>query len=362
MYYNNDRKQRYIDSLNGVNVISPDYIFNKAFKVEERYGKDLCDFVPEEIEDLLYALKTKSTGFLKIALKTLEDYTNFCVVHNYKLKQTMNFYQIMNTTNDKLERFIDMDFRERRYILPLELKDTMDAYFVNDIDKVLFQMLWEGFTGTGMTELMYLKIQDVDFNELTIDLVNENQERVGNWHITQRLADYIKDSRKEHVYRPMTDNMKALRNLVDTDFVFRATHSKRETEDHISRHGLYTRYNKIIKLLDMQYTKIGTIGISSALYLALLVKASDKSLMDDETQFYRVVASYSSRKKVQSGAAIKHQIDFNLNKVSLTEDDIDKDVIETMVKNLDILKNKKDADLKYIDYITRVQQAIGTLI
>ena len=33
-----------------------------------------------------------------------------------------------------------------------------------------------------------------------------------------------------------------------------------------------------------------------------------------------------------------------------------------MVKNLDILKNKKDADLKYIDYITRVQQAIETLI
>ena len=84
--------------------------------------------------------------------------------------------------------------------------------------------------------------------------------------------------------------------------------------------------------------------------------------MDDETQFYRVVASYNGRKKVQSGAAIKHQIDFNLNKVSLTEDDIDKDVIETMVKNLDILKNKKDADLKYIDYITRVQQAIETLV
>ena len=26
------------------------------------------------------------------------------------------------------------------------------------------------------------------------------------------------------------------------------------------------------------------------------------------------------------------------------------------------LKNKKDADLKYIDYITRFQQAIGTLV
>ena len=94
MYYNEDRKKRYLDSLNGVNIVSPEYIFKKTSKVEERYGKDLCDFVPEEIEDLIYVLKSRSTIFLKIALKVLEDYTNFCVVHNYKLKQTMNFYQI----------------------------------------------------------------------------------------------------------------------------------------------------------------------------------------------------------------------------------------------------------------------------
>ena len=362
MYYNEERKKHYIDSLNGVNESIPVYVFKITKKTEEYYEKDICDFVPEEIEGMLYTLKSKSIAFIKIFMALFADYTEFCIRNNYRKISNINYFELLNGDAETFDRYIDKDFRERRYILPNELVDIMAVHFINEIDKVMFQMLWEGFGGEKMSNLRLLKHSDVDYQNKKIKIINGEGKSEGEKHVSDRLLSYIKESKHETHYMPnIGEDTKFKKSfIVGSDYVFKPMDTKR-SGDTIGSATIYGRYNNLINKLDMNYTKVGTIGTSNLLYLALLLKYVGANSEKNEPKMYRLLGSLYHMYIIDSGMFVKYKIEYNYKNTELTKDDIDKDIINTYIKNIDLLKKQEDRAGLHA-YMTEIQGVLKDII
>lgn len=362
-FYNEDVKLHYIKSLNGVNEGLVRHLFKRLKYSEELYDKDICNFVPEEIEDAIYSIRTKSVAFLKIFLSMLIDYTDFCVRNNYRQVNNINYFQLLNDTALSLDRFIDMDFKEKRYILPKDLAEISSMYLANDIDKVMMEMLWLGFSGKELCELTCLKYNDIDFENKLIPIVDEDENITGKCYVPNKLLDNIKSSKHEDKYVSLSSIRHSVKPLVaNSPYVFKPSLRKDNYLNKLTKHGIYGRYNAIQEALSMEYTKISTIGFSNPLYLGLLLKYIDNGLLEDESVFYRTLYCMHNRKSVISGRPLQIKIEFNIKNIELEEDDIDKELIEMYILNLELLQGMSNINNTLVNYINRVIEALKTLL
>ena len=362
-FYNEDVKLHYIKTLNGVNEGLVRHLFKRLKYSEELYNKDICDFVPEEIEDAIYSIKTKSVAFLKIFLSTLIDYTNFCMKHNYRQVNNINYFELLNESALSLDRFIDLDFKEKRYILPKDLAEISDMYIINDIDKVMMEMLWLGFSGREIGELTCLKHSDINYKDKIIPIMGKDEKITGRWYVTNRLLKNIESSKGDSEYVSMTNLRYSPKPLVvESPYVFKASRRKDKMSNKTTKHAIYGRYEAIQKALSLEYTKISTIGDSSALYLGLLLKYIDVNLLEDDSVFYRMLFSYRNKKGVVTGRPLQIDMEFNMKNTDLEEDDIDKDLVEMYISNLKLLREMSNVNNTLVNYIDRVLEALKTLL
>lgn len=329
-YYN---KQQKIHFLKIKKAERMNYtLFNRSKETEEHYQKDLSEFNLEQIEDLLFSIKCSSVKLLKIIIAFYKEYTDFCTVNNYRIG--INYYELIPTTQEYLERYIDKDIRDNRYMYPNELENILDAYMESDSLKFFFRALWEGF---DMDNIILLKPSDVNFENSTMNIINRKGNIIGNRYISKTLLSYIKETINETEYVSMGSTAKTA-PLINNGYILKTTARKKSIEgEPIKKMTLYQRYNVAIEYMDKPYLKIANIGYSYSCYLGLLLKMVSANILNNK-DFYKLLACIQKH-SATSIHTIVEKLNYNLQNKNLQEKDINKDMIRTYILNIKDLQN-----------------------
>lgn len=157
---------------------------------ENKYGKDLSEFTPEEINGLL---KDKSSG----SFKTLETLFPFC-------RQYARF--IGEETGVRNDYLITLSYDDLRNIVPEKMEEDGSRAISREVvlgvcttlenprDKVLVLGLFEGISGKQMSEFLEIRPEDVFDHHVYI------RSRDLDLPISDALSQYFKDAMKAERY------------------------------------------------------------------------------------------------------------------------------------------------------------------
>ena len=302
--YNSVQKYHYLNTLkDSANVTT---LFLKISKVEKRIGKDACDFVPEEIEDLIFSIKSKSIAYLKSVINMLTKYTDWCIIDNRRNINNINFYQIFNIMNIKVyDNFIDLDFKEKRYPMINDFEKMIED--LNPIDRLMMYLLYNGVGGPQLCELRNMKDIDIEDNNICIRNINGDFERT--LPCPTKMIYYVATAKDEEVYG--RNNVVSKLDM-NSDLVFKPA-LRKNSKDKISNMTLYDRYKKACSDIGLSpyFTDINNIKLASIVNLSQILYFLDPTFIES-SEFFRVLRTLHLHKPVQSGAPLKNKILFNL--------------------------------------------------
>lgn len=350
MFYNPERKQHFLDNV-GENALA--YIFAKIGLVEEYYKTDVCDFSYEQIETALYKLESRSVNLLGAALRTLEEYFQFCVDNNYVKENKINLFNLIGRSSDDLSRFIDKDARDNMFVSLKELDTILATYSLNASDDLLLRMLWEGFGGKELSEIRFLKKSDL-LDDYKINVRNEKEEIVGQRKISKRLYIAIKDASTETIYEKLKfgDSTRLIthqKDLFDSPYVLRMVRTGKAEMPYFSNNALYLRYKRLVTFLDLRSSKIDELNVSGIVYLGLLLKYAGHKF--SEVDFYKLLNAYLKGSTINSTTLrnkISHYVSNERN--MLKTEEIDLNMIDVFMENLLIAKEKVQGEPALPDF------------
>jgi hypothetical protein len=164
--YNNNIKEEYLSKLNTSSEYMLRNIFNKSESYEEGKGKDICDFIENEIIEFLHGLFSSSSVTLLSYVSMLRTYTQWCCDNNINADHINHFDMI---TVDMVNSCINKMIMESKYISLEELENTMED-IVNVCDKALIYALFYGICGEDCIELTNITTNDINFTTQEIKL------------------------------------------------------------------------------------------------------------------------------------------------------------------------------------------------
>lgn len=331
-YYNKQQKIHFLEIKKAERMNYT--LFNRSKETEEFYEKDLSDFNPEQIDDLMFSVKCSSVKLLKIIIAFYKDYTDFCSQNNYRTG--INYYELISTEQEYLERYIDKDVRDNRYIYPNELENISDAYMISDSLKFFFRALWEGF---DMDNIILLKPSDVDFSKSTMNILDKKGNIIGVKYISKTLLNYIKETLEETEYTSMGATSKTT-PLIDNGYILKAGYNKNYIEGQpVKKMTLYQRYNVAIEYMDRPYLKIANIGYSYSCYLGLLFKMVNPNILNDK-DFYKIIACVQKHSAAAAHTVVE-KLNYNLQNQDLQKKDLNEDMIKTYLLNIKDLQDSQ---------------------
>lgn len=173
--YNKDVKLAYINSYNAEETTKNTLFYElaKAKDIEQHYNKDLCAFNNIEIEDLLMTLGYASTVSLMRAISSYKQYTDWCIAQGQRgvYEDGQNRYAAFQRL-ENAEKYVSNRKVANRYLSKSEYKDIVSA-LVNPIDQLLVECAYNFITGSGLSEIANLRIQDVDKENNTVKLKDD---------------------------------------------------------------------------------------------------------------------------------------------------------------------------------------------
>lgn len=164
--YNKEIKQWYMDSMNvqAVSVKNIRNYFLKAAKMEELYGKDLCDWNLREITSFMKMYGTSSATVIYNCINVYKNYTNFCINHNIVRDFTNHYEEVTETMfkNSVNQAQISLTFISRENLL------NAISNFDSNADKFAILCCFEGLYGPSGQALIHAHTEDIDGNTMKL--------------------------------------------------------------------------------------------------------------------------------------------------------------------------------------------------
>ena len=178
-------------------------VFNNVhvIRLEQQYNKDLYNFTEDELFLLLNKIRpltvTASRTFGRIVTKYIDWANN-------KGYRTTDNNNPLRVEQSYFNQFVPKNNRIYLHKDDIEAITTTQAT-KNNQDAVLIQLLFEGVQGFEASEIINLKIDDVDFNNNTITVYNRKEsENITIGKRTIQVSDtalmLIEDAWKEEIY------------------------------------------------------------------------------------------------------------------------------------------------------------------
>lgn len=161
--YNQEGKEIFLDSIN-INKYPFRWwerLFEKTIELEEKNQKDLYNFTTPEILELYKFLDVKSLESLMIYNINLVKYGDWALMNNLSIDGQNHFSEI---DNELLADCINPIGVNKSVITEEQLEDIL-RQLDNAMDKYVFYALWEGIKGKEYSEILELRM--VDINEAT---------------------------------------------------------------------------------------------------------------------------------------------------------------------------------------------------
>ena len=233
--------------------------FDNFEKFENKFGKDLSQFTEEEIlEGYREESSWNSLAFFRNVNIRFSHYTNW-----YKEnidEQTVNAYSEI-----PMSSLASIALGKQKIdIVTRKDLDLICAALVNPRDQYSIVALFEGLRGSHYSEILDLRINDVDFENLTVFV----ERRGKSIKISQKLADIISNAYKTYTYLLGNgrSGFRALSDLQDGK-VYHITSNSVESADPVSRGRTFQRavdralFDSSNGTLDISLTRIQDSGI-----------------------------------------------------------------------------------------------------
>lgn len=139
-------------------------IFKKTKVIEAKYEKDICDFTAEEILLLLKSFKMKSYNSVSNKYSLLKGYIAKAKESKVgKLKYSTGGLLKVEDLKEAVEEFK----RTSAHCTRTQLEEAL-MLIKNANDKVVYALLFEGVEGDEYSDLLNLKVKDIDFSTNTL--------------------------------------------------------------------------------------------------------------------------------------------------------------------------------------------------
>lgn len=267
--YNTEIKEKYLETLAENSVAPIKNALYKANDIEETIEKDLFDFTPEEIKQVLIHANSKSIAGVRNILSYLNGYVNWAIGKGYR-NNALNPIINIDTSNESLMEYID---KSRKIYYTNEEIDQIIETLLNSQDKVMLHLAF--YEGITMEELMDLKISDVD----TVNGILKCEKR--QIKLTNEFSlGLIERAYNENEY--IAINTEARRDLADSEFIIRNTVSARtKNVTQISKSVLFSRISNIRERFGYEDFTFKAISKSGMIYDAYKIGKINSEILGE---------------------------------------------------------------------------------
>jgi len=214
---------------------------------EIQFNKSLYEFNQTEIEDLIKSKKLDSLNSVKLYVNVIKSFIRYCVETGYATHDPLG-----NVNNSEwIKQFIPA---EKPYLPDYKLNELVDKC-INPQDAVVLQLLFEGVCGKEYSELLNLKVSDVNTKDSTLKL--NNQGKIRYLEVSQKCIDLIFQADKQEDYYIRNGNTNAknsMSKLKPSEFVVKSTSRGKEGEKNNSKnHIIHRRLTSLTEVFDLSY-------------------------------------------------------------------------------------------------------------
>lgn len=164
--YQKERKEEFIKDIMRSRVIQKTTltaIFRKSEQFEEKFNKDCCQFNQEEATEMFYGFKCKSIYTLLNNNTIMKMYSAFAEYY-YNIKISKVYEQF--TINDLKPCVAE----SKNKLITREDLDDIKNQLLNVVDKCIVEALWEGISGTAMSDITGLHENQLDKKQKKLHL------------------------------------------------------------------------------------------------------------------------------------------------------------------------------------------------
>lgn len=295
--FNKELKSQYLNTISDKTRRSYSRIFSITSKHESALNKDINAFSLEEIEVVLRAFKAKTRNTIESYGRIISSYLNWCVKNGITEKNVME--------DMKPNDFIKFVRDDSEWISESQLKRFEDLCN-NYQDAVILRLLFIGVGGKQLSEIRNLKIEDVDFKDKKLRLINtlkadnnglplKYTERIID--VDERTLNLIEGAIDQKIYLKRNgevaptenDNVRPFTDLVKNNYVIRSSITKTDNFNYpADKFVIYRRLAMLEDVLGIDKFNAKFIQQSGMLYYAKnliesgIMRGQEKSISLDD--------------------------------------------------------------------------------
>lgn len=265
-------KQRFLNTVPESVKLLYEYYLKRAYKYETKSNKDIYEFGWDELDSLIKTYSNRSLSVVNGVVSCLREYLRFCISEGFVPDQ-INYLNSIGGEED-MKKYLDVRAFENRCVSRDRIIE-IEKDLVNSRDIAIIELL---FIGAMPKEIANLKISDCDFENKSITLTEDND----NKRILDNLSDYtidvIKHAIEESSYVAL-NGVIADENIIDenttskerksislskTEYVVRNI----RTSGQVTNQVIATLIGKMKEWVHEPYLTSGNVRFSGEVYFA----------------------------------------------------------------------------------------------
>lgn len=256
-----------------------------AYETESKYGKDLSEMSFEELEEVLYELKSVGRNAVESYARVISRYLSWC-------------------GDNKLAHLNPKDFTKyivgEEYISEEELKEYENDC-VNAQDAIILRLLFLGVNGKESSELRNLKASDIDFERNMIMLTESGKydkdgesikedETIRPLEVDDYTLNLLSQAIRQKKYQKRNgvinqtehNNILPETDLVDNQYVIRPSITQNGSFTRpVDKFVIYRRIDTIAESLGIEALKPKYLIRSGMIYKAYQRVGNGEVTLDD---------------------------------------------------------------------------------
>jgi integrase len=295
-FYNAELKEQFIEKHSESSRPVYSRIFYHSRYTEELYDTDLYDFNLDQISDVIRSLNPTSLTSVRNIISIIKSYIDDMIAY-----RTNNLNPLDGIDTKWMRDFINNDIK--LYYSKEELDNI-----INDCDNAqdacIITALFDGIGGKGLSELRNLTPYDIDYENNTVTLTNDDGEKrtlVCSDQTIKLLKDAIDQTmyvkRNGHVSENARNGEEA--KLLETGFVIKPIFTRNKHKEQVDVHVIYRRLANVAETLGLENFTAKNIQRSGMIYMAKQILERDGHF-DEIEQYYEICRRFGMN-KLKSG-------------------------------------------------------------
>lgn len=243
--YNLDIKKKFLDEYENDKTRSIySYLFKKSFDLEDLMDIDLYKFNLKQIEKLLKEIDPITINVARSNGRIISAYINWSIKVGIWDKPN----PLKDVGNEWFGQFVN---KEKKLFLTIEDIISMEKQLENAQDTVILYLIFEGVYREGLSELLNLKEDDIDFENNALNLEDDNGNK-RTLKVSNQCIRLIKQAINETEYYGSNGKGRTVK-LVENEFVIRSADTRSTIQGKANKHLIYRRISTISDYFNLPY-------------------------------------------------------------------------------------------------------------